>query len=139
MLLIIERQVADIKNLWIALDASEQVNRHLIGALEDTHVELGYHRNSAIFFAEALVAAKEEAETHRLRSAASVVVLEAEVATHKAANAELTRQVSTMRHAFGAARQMIQNAQNDAVRAMRQCMDMRIADSGRPGPHRVRR
>jgi hypothetical protein len=49
-------------------------------------------------------------------------------------NLELTGQLNIMRQSFGVARQRIQNAENNADKALLECMDMHIADGMQFGP-----
>ena len=49
-------------------------------------------------------------------------------------NAQLTNQMAVIRRSFGEARQRILNAEANADKALKQCMDMHIADGMQFGP-----
>jgi hypothetical protein len=65
---------------------------------------------------------------------ANLKTLRVESEKRQKVNLELTGQLSIMRQSFSVARQRIQNAENNADKALLECMDMHIADGMQFGP-----
>jgi hypothetical protein len=79
--------------------------------------------------------AREQAQQATIdQQLASLETLQVESDKRQKVNLELTGQLSIMRQSFGVARQRIQNAENNADKALLECMDMHIADGMQFGP-----
>jgi hypothetical protein len=133
-LLAMGRQVAELKTVSAKLNHSLQENAQLEVSLVEARIDLWKQQKDFDHFTNTHTLELLESETYQLQLVANIETLNEESATHRIANSQLTRQVNFMRQSFGAAKQMIQNAQNEADLVLRQCLEMHIADGSSKSP-----
>lgn len=68
------------------------------------------------------------------QQAAQLETLRVEAERRQQVNQELASQMVTIKQSFGAVRRRIQNAEAEADKALKECLDMHIADGMQFGP-----